>query len=762
MSNSERSWRFRPWRKLQSLVSPQASIIAFVGIFCLILIGHETFRIREGRFEALEDSRRDTANLARSLAQHAQDTIRTVDGVLSGMVEHLETDAKDEAGLERLRRLFQAQVTLLPQLNGLAFLDEQGVLIVGSLSATRRLSFADREYFQYHRANSDRGLYLGKPVLGKARAEWIIPVSRRIDHADGSFAGVALATVRIDYFQKLYDTFEIGNEGAILLALADGTLLVRRPFVESNIGKSILAGVIFHDHLQKGPAGSAELKSSTDGVMRMNSYRRVDAYPLVIAVAEATDEILAPWWARARSELIRAGGLMAIILVLGALLARRTRALHRQSAMLRATLDNMDQGLVVVDETGHLPIYSRRALELLDLSREFMSSRPSVADVIAYLEGRGEYHALGAEVRDRIAPREAEDVYERRRPNGTILEVRSVPFAGGGLVRTYTDVTARNLAEQELKERERLLRLLADNTTDVVARLGPDLRYAYVSPASRDVLGREPESLTGRHAGDIVHPADRGHWIETLVKAQGKANEVTQATYRALRQDGSYLWVEENRRRLTADEGFIVSIRDISRRKEAEGQLETVNRQLQVLARQDGLTGLANRREFDEVLDVEFRRCKRDGTALSLIMIDVDRFKLFNDICGHPAGDACLRAVATAVKETLLRPGDLLARYGGEELAVILPNIQAAGASVIAERMREAVRALRIRHDANFDKIVTISLGVAWLTPGFAMKRSEDLVNMADGALYAAKAGGRDRVCLADDRHDGNVALLAR
>jgi diguanylate cyclase (GGDEF)-like protein len=234
-----------------------------------------------------------------------------------------------------------------------------------------------------------------------------------------------------------------------------------------------------------------------------------------------------------------------------------------------------------------------------------------------------------------------------------------------------------------------------------------------------------------------------------------------QATYRALRQDGSHIWVEENRRRLPADDGFVVSIRDISLRKQAELQLEAANRQLQVLARQDALTGLANRRHFDEALEVEFARARREGAALSLIMIDVDRFKRFNDVYGHPAGDACLKAVAGALKGALLRPADLVARIGGEEFAVMLPGTQSAGARAVARRMREAARALRIVHDANPDKIVTISLGVASLAPGFDAQHADSLVKLADAALYAAKEGGRDAVEMAPEAPVEKAASLA-
>jgi PAS domain S-box-containing protein len=309
----------------------------------------------------------------------------------------------------------------------------------------------------------------------------------------------------------------------------------------------------------------------------------------------------------------------------------------------------MDQGLMVVDEGGKIRICNKRAMDLLELPEALMSRRPPTTEVLAYQTQQGEFAGAPAKVMAHVGPQVTEDVYERTRPNGTMLEIRSIPFASGGLVRTYADITARSLAQQELKERERLLRLLTDNMTDMIARLGPDLRFVYVSPSSLDVLGRDPASLVGRHAAELVHPSDRRAWSETLVSsAKEDAAESMQVTYRALRQDGSQVWVEENRRQLPNDEGLVISIRNVSRRKEAEHLLEAANRQLEMLAGEDGLTCLANRRRFDEVLQVEFGRANRDGTPLSLIMIDVDRPAIVGT--GHtlPVGVRVVARAATA------------------------------------------------------------------------------------------------------------------
>ncbi len=164
------------------------------------------------------------------------------------------------------------------------------------------------------------------------------------------------------------------------------------------------------------------------------------------------------------------------------------------------------------------------------------------------------------------------------------------------------------------------------------------------------------------------------------------------------------------------------------------------------LAKLDGLTNIANRRRFDEVLDQEWRRAVREGQPLSMIMLDVDCFKEFNDVYGHGEGDQCLRRVALAMRGALTRPGDLLARYGGEEFAAILPDTDLDGARNIGERMRTAVQALAIRHQHNQAcAVVTVSAGCASAQPSPQMS-ARGLVETADAMLYAAKQAGRNRV----------------
>jgi diguanylate cyclase (GGDEF)-like protein len=159
----------------------------------------------------------------------------------------------------------------------------------------------------------------------------------------------------------------------------------------------------------------------------------------------------------------------------------------------------------------------------------------------------------------------------------------------------------------------------------------------------------------------------------------------------------------------------------------------------------DHLTGLANRRSFDKQLSREWQRAYRERLNLSLLMIDVDRFKLYNDHYGHPSGDECLRKVASILAQSALRATDVVARYGGEEFAILLPGVSLNMATLLAERIRQSIVETHLPHAADPQCIVTISAGVAGMQPSNDIEMAT-LVERADRALYEAKDRGRDRV----------------
>ncbi|WP_425252320.1 sensor domain-containing diguanylate cyclase [Janthinobacterium sp. NFX145] len=504
--------------------------ISFVVLVCLSLLAIQLWMTLRAREVQLNEAGRESANLAQSVAQHAYDTIKEADTVLVGLVERVETDGVSDPELARMHKLLVSRVAELRQLHGIFIYASDGSWLVNSQhTLLNNLNNSDRDYFQYHRTHADRGPYVGPPVRSKSTGHWIVTVSRRINMPDGSFGGVALASINMNYFRLFYERFSIGKKGAIFIANGQGILLLRRPFDESWLGRDLSQFPLFHDYLPKGPVGTAVIKSRVDGVTRINSYRKVEEYPLVVSAALSQDEVLAAW-------------------------------------RLDAVMQNAVGGVLVL--------------------------------LIACIGYR------------------------------VVLQI--------------------------------------------------DLR----------------------------------------VKSEA---------------------------------GLVA----------ARNELEMINETLARLANQDGLTGLANRRHFDQSLLAEFSRAQREKSALALVLIDVDFFKQYNDIYGHVAGDECLRKIGKVVGYSMRRPGDLAARYGGEELVILLPGTDLPGALAVAEGVRQAVQSLGVEHSGNPLDVVTASVGVAAFMPTHLENQAVELVELADKALYKAKASGRNQVCYASSCEPAEQAVTA-
>ncbi|MBS1187363.1 MAG: hypothetical protein H6R04_1381 [Burkholderiaceae bacterium] len=491
----------------------------FVVLVCLSLLvivfwqNHNVYNI--GR----QHAKNYAANLTNSLAQQTEATFKQADTILLELVERVETDGTGAANLRRLESLLVQHVKELPKLHGLFIYDASGRWLVNSMRrSTVGVNNADRDYFIYLITHADAKPFIGKPVKSRSTGEWIFTIARRFNHADGRFAGVVLATIRLDYFNQQYNSYRLGPNSAIALDSADGVLLLRRPFDEKQIGMDIRNGPLFREHLPKATSGIFQTNASAiDGQERLISYRQLDSYPLIQVVSLSQKDLMAQWWREAYPHM-----LVVFVLTLG----------------------------------------------------------------------------LG--------------------------------FLGFRMLR---QIARRLEAENELQK--------------------------------------------------------------------------------------------------------------------AQTALQQLNHELERMAMQDGLTGLANRRQFDLALDEEFRRAMRHNQPLALIMLDVDIFKQYNDHYGHPAGDDCLRKISAVVKACQRRAGDLAARYGGEEIALLLPGTDLASAHAIAEQIQQDVRALAIAHATSSNGILTISCGVDALVPMRNKHLPLDLLAGADKALYAAKSAGRDHVVAA-------------
>lgn len=485
----------------------------FLFLVCLSLLAMQAWSSYSAYKTYLSEANTSTVNMARALADHAEGSIDLVNTILSGVVERVQHGALTEQP-ERLHLYLMDTVRRTPSLQGLLLYGPDGRWLVNSLPLPSQLgNNSDREYFIYHRTHTDKAAHVGAPVLSRSSGVWIIPVSRRLDNPDGSFAGVALATIKLDHFRTYYESFAIGEHGTIFLASDDGRFMVRRPFDVKHIGVDISQGPVFRLWRAKGDTASAILTGPIGNVERLYTYRHLRGYPLLIAVAVSKEEVLARWRASACAALAVTLFLLVVLMLLGSHMIRHLRARDRLQVELRA----------------------------------------------------------------------------------------------------------------------------------------------------------------------------------------------------------------------------------------AQTALEANNAALQLLALSDSLTGLANRRHFDQRLNAEFRRAIRERAPIALVMIDVDYFKRFNDHHGHVAGDACLQMAAKAVMAGPRRPGDVAARFGGEEFAILLPGTDLHGALAVAEAVRAAIAALKFPHGASPMRILTVSAGVHACIPSRG-QHARTLVEAADSGLYRAKAAGRNRV----------------
>jgi diguanylate cyclase (GGDEF)-like protein/PAS domain S-box-containing protein len=317
---------------------------------------------------------------------------------------------------------------------------------------------------------------------------------------------------------------------------------------------------------------------------------------------------------------------------------------------------------------------------------------------------------------------------------------------------TEVSLAANRRSQAELRASEARFRSLTETSRDIIVLTDLHGIRKYVSPAAVELLAYSPAELLDRSFTAHVHPQDVAI-VDRLFEDLLAGRRTIPVAYRARRADGSYRWVETTARLLrhhttNQPEGFVCVKRDIADRKDAEQKLLEAFAAVEKLALVDGLTGVANRREFDRGLEREWQRAMRDKTPLSLLLIDIDRFKAYNDLYGHLAGDECLRHIARSVSSPFHRITDLFARYGGEEFAGILPNTVSADAFSLAERIRALVADQRIAHEGSEEGIVTISVGVATIQPR-VHEDASTLIEAADAALYQAKLSGRNRCELA-------------
>ena len=350
----------------------------FIALVICMFVGIEGWRAWRDYQQAFASANDSVTNLVRATAQHAEDAIRQVDALTDALGERIEGDGLANLDVVRIHGLLVQQARIMPQLDGLFVYGPNGQWIVTDKTATPAgVNNADRDYFIYHRTHTDRRVRIGEVITSRSTGELIIPVSRRLDNPDGSFAGVLLGTLKVRYFVDYYGDFKIDDKGTLVLALRSGRILVRRPFVNGVTEKSLAEGDVFKRYLPTSDTGTVETKAIVDGTERLYGYRALSSYPLVAEAGLSRDSIIGPW----RQDVIKTSMyslvLIAGLLVFGLILIKQLRKRISAEDDLRRAHLAMREMALTDSLTG---LGNRRKLDMV-LSQEISRARREGAAV---------------------------------------------------------------------------------------------------------------------------------------------------------------------------------------------------------------------------------------------------------------------------------------------------------------------------------------------------------------------------------------------
>jgi len=307
-------------------------------------------------------------------------------------------------------------------------------------------------------------------------------------------------------------------------------------------------------------------------------------------------------------------------------------------------------------------------------------------------------------------------------------------------VRTQLQIRSNSETQEEQAER---LRTIVNNMAEGLLIIEADGRIQFTNPACDKYLGYQENELAGCAISELLNPMVAQEYLEYFARYAASPEMAHSHGTREViirHRNGSSVCMDLTLTPMYLRQPlFIGLLHDITHHKQSEDALQRA-------AMVDPLTQIANRRHFDSFLEKEWQRSMRSGQPLSLVVLDVDHFKLYNDTLGHPAGDACLQRVAAAIASHALRPTDLAARYGGEEFVLLFAETGAETAAMMAEAIRAHIEALRIPHPRSTTSVwLTVSIGVATIHP-HQLDNTESLFVAADRAMYVAKEGGRNQV----------------
>jgi diguanylate cyclase (GGDEF)-like protein/PAS domain S-box-containing protein len=676
-----------------------------------------------------------------------------------------------------MSRRLQLLADAMPGVRDLSILDKSGIVIGSNNKSALGADLHQSPYFEIPQASPDYAALYISPNYLPSSGFYAVGVSKAVSEVDGQFIGLISATLEPSYFDTVMQSVLYAPDMTVSITHNDGRVFIMIPPNVKSLNTNInVPGALFHRHVQSGQTISQLVgQSKVLGDQRMLVFRNIQPAelrmyaPLTVSVSRNLAEVDAVWWDEAKLNLglLAAFGTIACIGL--AYIHKHRRAMHLahieiQEALKETAqrfefgLKGADLGLWDWNMAKNTMVFSDRLWQMLGYQPNEILLRGGLwwqllhpqelpvlrAAFIAHIKG----HSPSYKLEHRVRHKDGHWIWVL---DHAMVAARDEKGRVTRVLGTHMDVSERKQAEAHLAAATALQR-----RTGEIAKIGgweldlsnmlqtwtPEVFLIYDlsvgTPLSLD------ESLNC-YTPDSRHKLEQA-MAEAIRYGTPWALEL-QLTTTAARQ----VWVHSHGEAIV-QEGHTVrlegTLQDITERMQFQAELQRANEQLAELSVTDGLTGVGNRRFFDQCLASEWARSMRQEQSLALLMIDIDHFKLYNDAYGHLSGDNCLREVARILNTCICRPGELLMRYGGEEFAVLLLDTDIAGATVVARRCLE-----RIRHAGQPHKNsptaghVTLSVGIASVIPHKDISE-QDLLEQADAALYEAKRQGRDRhVC---------------